>query len=173
MFDNKRLKELEIKVDLILNHLDLIFIPHLEKREPGTVEIKDTKEIEKKIEMICPFYHKDDSMKKMREDKKNGRVCIICGEPLTKGQRKVCGKKECREKFALEYVYKKKKRRKTKKSKRVCKDCGGEVEGSKTYCMTCGTKRRYASMRRFEKKRQVKKAEEDKRKQEEHKKMFN
>ena len=123
MFNEKRIKELEIKMDLILSFLDLMYVPALKKREPeidkkneevetSNEKVEDARE---QVKMICPFYHRDENMRKVKEmkkTKKNKKKCVICGEPLTKAQRKVCGKIECREKYALEYVYKKEKRMK-------------------------------------------------------------
>ena len=96
MFDSKRIKELETKVDLILDHLGLEYMPRLvEKDIPKYTDYinsaKQTMDI--KVDDLVAVKNEEISEKIPKGRKE--RICQMCGEKMI--VKKSSGRKYCDE----------------------------------------------------------------------------
>lgn len=101
MFNNRRLEELEKKVELILNHLGLEYQPRLVDKGldiPKDIEAKveaiaEIPDIET-LKAICPFYHKNGQMIKEPKEKIYKvitKACKDCGKEIeSTGKKQYC-----------------------------------------------------------------------------------
>ena len=151
MFDSKRIKELETKVDLLLDYIGLEYQPRLVSKErlQNTYNTyaeldKDNLENGEDVEKTDLVAIKDKTTDKeinteaiealkevcpfyhkegKKENSAKDRVCKICGNPVM-GKQQYCNKcLEQREK-TQKLKWERKNRKKGTHSSRVCKRCG-------------------------------------------------